>query len=172
MTACPICSFNNRPGAIICTNCIGLIGGIRKSTTTTAPLKYIAFVTKATRRSLTQIDPYQRLRLRLHHSETEIALPLEEQIVLGHRDPQSRHKPDVNLGPYGALNYGVSRQHAAVCRIEDRVAIADLDSTNGTYVNGRRMKPFIPLVLRDADVIALGNMVATVCFGKRRAVAA
>jgi pSer/pThr/pTyr-binding forkhead associated (FHA) protein len=47
----------------------------------------------------------------------------------------------------------VSRRHAAFIPVDDGWAVTDLDSTNGTYVNGERVKR---ARLRDGDVIEIG----------------
>ena len=49
-----------------------------------------------------------------------------------------------------------SREHARLERDGWRMIIVDLDSTNGTYVNGRRL--FEPLQLRDGDQITIGGV--------------
>jgi diguanylate cyclase (GGDEF)-like protein len=53
----------------------------------------------------------------------------------------------------------VSRYHA-VLRIDDdgRVRLTDLASTNGTYLNGRRVVNHTPVVLHDGDRLQLGSM--------------
>ncbi len=48
----------------------------------------------------------------------------------------------------------VSRQHCALVPEEGGLAIADLDTTNGTYVNGARIKRHL---LREGDRIGLGK---------------
>lgn len=48
----------------------------------------------------------------------------------------------------------VSRQHAVIERYEGRFLIKDLGSTNGTYVNGRRVDAEF---LRPGDVIKVGG---------------
>lgn len=47
----------------------------------------------------------------------------------------------------------VSRRHAAFMRLDDGWAIADLGSTNGTFLNGNRVEQ---ARLRDGDVIEIG----------------
>lgn len=64
----------------------------------------------------------------------------------------------VNLSDYGAQLYGVSRLHARLDRDkDDNFTIIDLGSTNGTLVNGTRLKPFQPHDLNEHDVIVLGK---------------
>jgi hypothetical protein len=53
------------------------------------------------------------------------------------------------------LDEEVSRRHAVIVRAADRYLIEDLGSTNGTFVNGRRVDRPVPL--RDGDVIFLGE---------------
>lgn len=48
----------------------------------------------------------------------------------------------------------VSRTHAVVEIAADRVRLRDLDSTNGTFLNGRRIRA---AALRDGDEVRMGN---------------
>ncbi|TDB38177.1 MAG: DUF2662 domain-containing protein [Actinobacteria bacterium] len=66
-----------------------------------------------------------------------------EQVVVGRLADCQIHLPDVN----------VSRRHAAFIRMDDGWAIEDLDSTNGTLLNG---KTVARARLRDGDVIEIG----------------
>ena len=64
----------------------------------------------------------------------------------------------INLSAHGAQLYGISRLHARLDRSKDDVyTIIDLGSTNGTQVNGTRLKPFQPYELNEHDVILLGK---------------
>src|SRR5262249_47189914 len=47
----------------------------------------------------------------------------------------------------------VSAQHAKIVRLDEGHVLIDLESTNGTYLNGRRVER---APLRDGDVIGLG----------------
>lgn len=69
-------------------------------------------------------------------------------ITIG-RHPSS----DLQLDPEGDLD--VSAHHAEVRAEDGRVTIRDAGSTNGTFVNGRRVDGTQPL--RDGDVISLGE---------------
>ncbi len=50
----------------------------------------------------------------------------------------------------------VSREHAQVKRQGRRMALADLSSTNGTFLNGERV--LAPVELRDGDCVSLGGV--------------
>src|SRR3954468_21410111 len=54
----------------------------------------------------------------------------------------------------------VSRRHAAIRAHGDGVAIEDLGSTNGTFVNDQRLTGLVPL--KSGDTVRLGNTVWSV----------
>jgi pSer/pThr/pTyr-binding forkhead associated (FHA) protein len=57
----------------------------------------------------------------------------------------------------GCLPYAfISRQHCEFTEVEGRVLVKDLESYNGTYVNGR--PAVTPLTVGDGDEITLGPM--------------
>jgi uncharacterized protein YkwD len=58
----------------------------------------------------------------------------------------------------------VSRRHATITRHDNRLRLADLGATNGTYVNGRRISN--PVDLTDGDEIRLGAAVFRFAAGK------
>ncbi|MDC2957677.1 FHA domain-containing protein [Streptomyces gilvifuscus] len=53
---------------------------------------------------------------------------------------------------------GVSRRHASLSRTGDRISVHDLGSTNGTYVNGRRLDNAPSGPLHDGDRLRVGSV--------------
>jgi pSer/pThr/pTyr-binding forkhead associated (FHA) protein len=41
--------------------------------------------------------------------------------------------------------------------------VEDLGSTNGTLLNGERLSPYIPEILKDGDQLQLGKLLIEVC---------
>jgi FOG: FHA domain len=66
--------------------------------------------------------------------------------------------PDIDLSLYQAYAAGVSRMHALIKREGRRVIVMDLGSSNGTYVNGKRLTPQTERLLNHGDVVALGKL--------------
>jgi len=66
--------------------------------------------------------------------------------------------PDVDLSPYEAYTQGVSRLHASLKIVNQRVVITDLGSSNGTRVNGQKIMTHIDYPLNHGDVLALGKL--------------
>ena len=54
----------------------------------------------------------------------------------------------------------VSRHHARIVLKDGKLIIVDLKSTNGTYVNGRKITS--PLVVKDSDKISIGDFIVGV----------
>ena len=102
----------------------------------------------------------------LHFRETAdpVLLQPAKRTVFGRADTTSPVQPDFDLTPFGALEKGVSRIHAVVERSEDTLTIVDMGSSNGTHLNGQRLFPDQPRVLRDGDEIRLGKLVAHIYF--------
>lgn len=70
--------------------------------------------------------------------------------------------PDLDLAPYGGLEKGISRRHAMLRPTADRLILIDLQSTNGTHVNGMKINAGVPKHLEDNDTITLGALSFTV----------
>ena len=79
-------------------------------------------------------------------------------LVIGRAELGGEFNPDLDLTPFDALGAGVSRRHAALVQYHERLHILDLDSANGTYLNGRRVPPHVPMRLKHDDVVRLGSM--------------
>lgn len=59
---------------------------------------------------------------------------------------------------FNAAKRGVSRRHMAIRRKGSLIYIVDVGSTNGTYLNGRRLQRNEERILRDGDEIHLSHL--------------
>jgi hypothetical protein len=87
-----------------------------------------------------------------------------EELIMGRTDPNSGEAPEVPLDEYNALDQGVSRRHASIIRKDGSLYLVDMGSPNGTFLNGQKLVPNQPRVLRDGDDIRLGYLVIRVTF--------
>ena len=61
---------------------------------------------------------------------------------------------------YQLHEVSVSRHHAAIdIDAQGAVRVTDVGSTNGTFLNGRRLRPHTPFRLKDGDRLQLGSAV-------------
>ena len=83
---------------------------------------------------------------------------IEESPIVGLERPAT---PGMTIGRAGCdveLNDpDVSRRHAAIRRVDEGVGVEDLGSTNGTFLNGRRIEGIGELTT--GDQIRFGNTV-------------
>ncbi len=54
---------------------------------------------------------------------------------------------------------GVSRKHCFIDRTGNMYYITDLESTNGVWINGRRIKPYNRTALVNGDIVGIGDRV-------------
>lgn len=88
-----------------------------------------------------------------------LLIPQKDEVVIGRADPRGKVVPDIDLSVYGGGTAGVSRQHARLLRTGEGWMIEDLRSTNGTFVNDRRVPPSQPTPLNDGDSVRCGQLV-------------
>jgi len=93
-----------------------------------------------------------------------IPAPVERQCIIGRADTSAGFVPDIDLADYGAQAKGVSRRHAQMGTGSNRLTLRDLNSPNGTYINGKRAEPMVEYRLRHGDLIALGQLELQVNF--------
>jgi len=83
---------------------------------------------------------------------------LEKPLVLGRYVEGESSPPDVDLAPFGGAKHGVSRHHAEISAEHEQLLVKDLDTPNGTFVNGARLKPKEVHRLAHNDRLQLGRM--------------
>jgi pSer/pThr/pTyr-binding forkhead associated (FHA) protein len=91
-----------------------------------------------------------------------IIVPARAECLIG-REGGDIH-PEINLEPHRGQELGVSRTHAIVKIVHQKVFLTDLNSTNGTQVNGRALIPRQPVQLVSGDEIRLGKLSLIIYF--------
>lgn len=80
----------------------------------------------------------------------------------GRPDPSLGLIPDLDLSSEGPEAPWVSRRHARIFYHDGHFYIEDLGSTNGTYLNHKRLVSGLPYALQDGDELRFGRIVAHV----------
>lgn len=124
--------------------------------------KFDEFITRQTW-GTARFEQGTSLVLHIRDAASPITVIPADQVSMGRADGGST-TPDIDLTPFGALEKGVSRMHAVIFRSEDTVMLVDKGSANGTHLNGHRLVPHQPRVLRNGDEIRLGKMIAHIYF--------
>lgn len=159
---CSICAASALPGEAFCDNCGAPLLEAPSYSTSPVSTQNPAAQTSAGQSTTPAHAPARQLAAQLVVTSppppATIPLPNRPEIIVGRSDPQSNSYPDVDLGPYGGLDLGVSRRHFRLTRTGDQFYVEDLGAMNGTAVNSQRLPPHTLQPLRTGDRIALGKM--------------
>lgn len=105
-----------------------------------------------------QPAPPKGVRFLLPEKNISIPLPEPEKNGLIVGRTYGANQVDIDLGPHGAVELGISRRHSRLTKQDDIWLIDDLSSLNGTHVNNVKLTPDTPVPLKNGDVIQLGRM--------------
>ncbi len=113
----------------------------------------------------TRFDPAtMHLVIYVTEMHEELAKIVDHDLVVGRADSVTDYMPDIDLTPFGAYRLGLSRRHAII-RVENQALIVkDLQSRNGTFVNGTRVPSGGTLPLHDGDAVRFGNLSMKISF--------
>lgn len=164
MIKCPSCTTENMPGSFFCVECGAsfLPSRIRETTaslgtqTTSQPLAPSPAMPAAA-------DPAPpALRVVVLNSGRKLGFTSAQPVVIGRQDSGRNFYPDLDLTTDGGLDAGVSRRHARILFQAAGCYLEDLDSSNGTFVNGIQLAPRSPTELHHSDEVRLGNILLRV----------
>lgn len=159
MIICANCQHKNVTGAMFCAECGAQLDGIDTLITQAITDEQIAEeLNKKPTRPEPETPGNSWISLHLMDSGKILPLASRNEFTLGRLSEGQPIMPDIDLTPYQAYASGVSRLHAVVKRDASRVLVMDLGSSNGTYVNGRRINPHVEESLSHGDIVALGKL--------------
>jgi hypothetical protein len=160
MIICPNCQYENTEGAVFCAECGAQLDGVETLVTKAITDQEIdeELRKKAPRPELDSAPANSWLSLHLMDSGKILPLASRNEFTLGRLSEGQPIMPDIDLTPYQAYASGVSRLHAVVKRDGIQALVMDLGSSNGTYVNGRRLNPHMEESLSHGDILALGKL--------------
>ncbi|GAB5491397.1 MAG: FHA domain-containing protein [Phototrophicaceae bacterium] len=166
MIKCTNCGEGNREGILFCDVCGYGLTSVATGQATIATKRINdtdANIAKATW-GAARFKQGSEIIIHVRDAEAPVTVEPAQRLIFGRSDVNSTVKPDIDFASYGAIEKGVSRQHAALEVNEDTLMILDVGSSNGTYLNGQRLLPNQPRVLRDGDEVRLGKLVAHIYF--------
>ena len=160
MIQCPNCGHHNMTGSGFCTECgVGLLL-TELNTTRQMDASHLAPAAEDRWEPASVQATLADNWVTLHLLDTGEVMPLCErnEFTLGRVTEGQPVLPDVDLAPYQAYTHGVSRLHAVIKRGVGDIFLMDLESANGTFINGKRLEPNEERTLANGDVVALGGL--------------
>ncbi len=164
MKTCPYCAHANLEGTLFCEECGQILVGERAPVSTQKFMEPSQDQPGRNSWGTARFGRESSVILHVRDAAEPVILNPKDETILGRVDPTTAGKVGLDLTPFGAQEKGVSRIHAAIRRGEDTLTLIDLGSVNGTLLNGQRLIPNQPRVLRDGDEIRLGKLVCHVYF--------
>lgn len=156
---CAQCGTPNREGELICVNC-GILLTKQAPTTIHLPLPMPLPSSGLLTRNIEPEGGDAMLTLQAGEHVYEIPAADGASVMMGRNNtaltPASMSVLD--LVEAGGVSLGVSRRHALIWCDHGTFFVKDLDSTNGTYLNGRRLRPREQHLLVSGDVLRLGAL--------------
>jgi hypothetical protein len=166
--ACPKCTMINEPDEVFCTQCGSLLP------TKVEPEKDDSPTLNVNEMSFCDTDPPWGTNY--FHADAKLCLWPDGQsnivqvrfissvVTLG-RATDTRSLEHIDLSHVGAKNLGVSRKHVQIQKCPNNtLQVSDLGSANGTFLNGVRLEPNRPYLLRNRSELQLGALVMRVLF--------
>jgi hypothetical protein len=166
MIKCPVCQTEHPENTLFCDECGSYLqGGDQKETDPLAAAE-VTWMEREETGEAPGVDVTSPLGLKLTvpDSGRDVEIPLAKELNIGRLDPASASFPDVDLTSDGGLEKGVSRRHAKITRRGSEVFIEDLGSINGTFLNRKKLTPYLPQALKSGDELQLGRLILRVSF--------
>ena len=163
MIECPVCKTQVEVGTAVCPRCGASLVGVAE----TRALGNTDYEPGTPRWGTARFDSRMNLVIRARDSGDEFTFDAKSitELTLGRLNPDTGEAPPVDLHAANGIEQGVSRRHAAIVRREGgALSLVDLGSDNGTYLNGQRLIPNQPRILRDGDEVRLGYLVLNIKF--------
>ncbi|MBN1122820.1 MAG: FHA domain-containing protein [Anaerolineae bacterium] len=99
---------------------------------------------------------WQIILVCLDKEHEPLGLEIVDDITIGRLTDET--PVDLDLNPYHAEEYGVSREHAMLRPSDESLLISDLGSTNGTYYEGSKVVLGQPKPIKNGSVISFGKL--------------
>jgi hypothetical protein len=167
MITCAECGKSQYEGAMFCNECGSSLLEIpvqptdvlpfsrSSSHAASPPLNDYKLMTASVPELITFVIPGRRRPL---------TIELVDRIRIGRSDMGADVAPELDLTEYDGMEKGVSRVHAVLQMSDQGIILSDLDSTNGTVLNGNPLPSKGCFLLHSGDEVRLGDLVIHIFF--------
>lgn len=161
MIECPSCQHREFVGTLFCSECgARLVHASTLPTMSISPdrIREVAAATKPSVPTGPELSTGAMLGLRVINSGEILSLLGRDNYTMGRAIEGQAIMPEVDLSRFDAYDAGISRMHAELRVEHDGFYVVDLESANGTIVNGQRIPPQEPEPVQHGDIIQLGRL--------------
>lgn len=158
MITCPVCRQTEYEGELFCSHC-GAQLTLTEESPATRSFTHTQMIETHPVPLVPNLPPPPpgQISLDLEGAAAPLVLSGKAEFLLG-RESQGQAPPDVDFTPHGGREKGISRRHAILRLDGKQLLLMDLNSANGTKLNGESLHPQEPVRLLDGDEIRLGKL--------------
>jgi pSer/pThr/pTyr-binding forkhead associated (FHA) protein len=167
MIKCSVCQAEHPENTLFCEECASYLSGDNQEETdplTAAEVTWMEREEETGEVPAEEVNSPLGLKLTIPNSGGDVEVSLTKGVNIGRLDPASASFPDIDLTSAGGLENGVSRRHAKITRHGSEVFIEDLGSINGTFLNRKKLTPYLPQEVKSGDELQLGKLILQVSF--------
>lgn len=104
------------------------------------------------------------IKLIIPKSDVSVSYHISHPMRIGRASPHDIERPDIDLNPYESIKT-VSRNHATISISNGSVMLTDTGSSNGTFVDGKRLKPNVPAKIHSGTMVRFGALIVQIMQG-------
>jgi pSer/pThr/pTyr-binding forkhead associated (FHA) protein len=157
---CPICKNKNEQEAAICRHCVAPLNteSRLRATTRNTEIK-LNYSEKFEEINVDEkIIPASGIAVYFAGTTKAVEILTEKEFVIGRRVIENTSESFLDLSDFDGFKMGLSRRHAMIRRTESEYEIIDLSSTNGTWLNDKRLVPYTPYPLPSGSQLRLSRI--------------
>lgn len=161
MIKCSECGASQPEGTLFCSECGSFLAETTPKMTVQLPFTQFGRLPTpppVVHENLELIAGTKSITMFVPSSRKRIQFELQNEFRVGRADSDTGLFPELDLSEFDAAVHGVSRLHAIMQLTNAGVALIDLESTNGTYLNNYRLNGNQPYLLSNGDEVLFGDL--------------
>ena len=166
MVKCPFCQISYVDNTIFCTECGYYLLDDEKRETDKLERDEAVWLGDMSKPSTDFTEALNTrpptLRLKIGPQKREVELLLDRVILVGRVDPTMNIYPEIDVTEDISPSKSVSRRHARILKDGNNVIVEDLGSVNGTFINSKKLDPYLPETLTHDDILQVGTLLIKV----------
>ena len=162
---CPVCKFENEKNAVVCKHCGASLGSSQYANETPKEPNETVFIGEKTEEFHIDepIVPSDGIAIYYAGGSEPIAIRTENEFIIG-RQLEEASESVLDLSELDGFQMGMSRRHAKIRRTRTGYEVVDLSSTNGTWMNDKRLVPNRAYPLESGSMLRLSRIRLLVFF--------
>jgi len=156
---CPVCKHSNEHNNVFCKYCGAPLSSSKYASQTPKDPDVTAFHSEKQEKFhiVEPTIPNKGIAIYYAGKDKPIAIRAEDEFVVGRQSGDALESL-LDLTEYEGFQMGISRRHAKIRRTQNGYEVIDLISTNGTWLEDKRLIPNKPYPLASGSTLRVGRI--------------